>query len=194
MRWDAAAAAEAAAERAGAADATVADDGRDADVDGGRPPRADGAAAKPRAAPPVVAASPGPHLSSSTTIDVDALQPLSSIPIQEAPSYDSVINFTRCTPRQKSGGATNWCVLCGKLEGTGDDCVTIPKQNKDVCKICDTVTWKHNASGAYFKWCKGCKRFHEIHAFAGKISASKCNGARARGRAYMRNYHAALED
>ena len=95
------------------------------------------------------------------------------------------------------------CVMCGKrgrppTKGkdppADDDRVVIPTQNKDVCKVCDTVTWKHNPTGAYFKWCKGCKRFHEIHAFAGKISASKCNGARARGRAYMRNYHAALED
>ena len=42
MQWDAAAAAEAAAERAGADVATGADDGRDADVDEDRPPHADG--------------------------------------------------------------------------------------------------------------------------------------------------------
>jgi hypothetical protein len=53
-----------------------------------------------------------------------------------------------------------------------------PTQNKDVCKICDSVTWKHARTQAYFKWCKGCKRFHAIHAFAGKIKASKCDEAR----------------
>ena len=64
-----------------------------------------------------------------------------------------------------------------------DDLVVIPTQNKDVCKVCDSVTWKHTSSGAYFKWCKGCKRFHEIHAFAGKLKAAKCDDSRARCRA-----------
>ena len=65
-----------------------------------------------------------------------------------------------------------------------DDRVVIPTQNKDVCKVCDTVTWKHNPTGAYFKWCKGCKRFHEIHAFAGKLKARSATiRARAAARA-----------
>mmetsp|Transcript_9742 Transcript_9742/g.28696 ORF Transcript_9742/g.28696 Transcript_9742/m.28696 type:complete len:453 (-) Transcript_9742:53-1411(-) len=154
-------------------------------------------APRPPPAPPVT--SPGKHRGCSTTIDLKDLPPLDSFPTQEAPSYDSVINFNRT----KGRGAPHSCVMCGKrgrppTKGkdppADDDRVVIPTQNKDVCKVCDTVTWKHNPTGAYFKWCKGCKRFHEIHAFAGKISASKCNGARARGRAYMRNYHAALED
>ena len=63
----------------------------------------------------------------------------------------------------------------------------IPKQNKDVGRECDKATWVHASTGCYFKWCKGCKRFHEIHAFAGKLKASKCDDSRARGRAgYMR--------
>ena len=48
-----------------------------------------------------------------------------------------------------------------------------------MCKVCNRATWKHNASGAYFRWCKACKRFHEIHAFAGKIRATKCDKCRA---------------
>ena len=87
-----------------------------------------------------------------------------------------VINFNRT----KGRGAPHSCVMCGKrgrppTKGkdppADDDRVVIPTQNKDVCKVCDTVTWKHNPTGAYFKWCKGCKRFHEIHAFAGKLKA-----------------------
>ena len=58
---------------------------------------------------------------------------------------------------------------------------------QDVCRECDKATWVHSSTGCYFKWCKGCKRFHEIHAFAGKLKASKCDDSRARGRAgYMR--------
>ena len=77
--------------------------------------------------------------------------------------------------------------MCGKPRGEGEGHVAITTRNSDVCTVCDTATWKHNASGAYFRWCKGCKRFHEIHAFAGKLKASKCDDSRARGRAgYMR--------
>jgi len=147
-------------------------------------------APRPPPAPPVT--SPGKHRGCSTTIDLKDLPPLDSFPTQEAPSYDSVINFNRT----KGRGAPHSCVMCGKrgrppTKGkdppADDDRVVIPTQNKDVCKVCDTVTWKHNPTGAYFKWCKGCKRFHEIHAFAGKLKASKCDDSRARGRAgYMR--------
>ena len=78
----------------------------------------------------------------------------------------------------------------------------IPKQNKDVCRECDKATWQHNATGTFFKWCKGCKRFRNLVAFKGKLAASKwyvlvlvsCNfffsrsdHCRARGReGYMR--------
>ena len=147
-------------------------------------------APRPPPAPPVT--SPGRHRGCSTTVDLKDLPPLDSVPTQPAPAYDSVINFNRT----KGRGAPHSCVMCGKkgrppVKGkdsdANDDLVVIPTQNKDVCKVCDTVTWKHTASGAYFKWCKGCKRFHEIHAFAGKLKASKCDDSRARGRAgYMR--------
>ena len=75
----------------------------------------------------------------------------------------------------------------GKDPPADDDRVVIPTQNKDVCKVCDTVTWKHNPTGAYFKWCKGCKRFRNLVAFAEKLAASKCDRCRERGRqGYMR--------
>ena len=127
-------------------------------------PRAKPAAAKPRAArraaPPVAAASPGQYRGKST-IYVDALPPLDSFPAQPMPAYDSVINFNRST----KANTANWCVMCGKPSGTGDGCVKIPSNNKDVCNTCDSTFWKHNESGAYFKWCKGKKNFQEIHAF-----------------------------
>ena len=98
-----------------------------------------------------------------------------------------VINFNRT----KGRGAPHCCVMCGKrgrppTKGkdppADDDRVVIPTQNKDVCKVCDTVTWKHNPTGAYFKWCKGASE-HEIHAFAGKLKASEVRRfARARPR------------
>jgi len=111
----------------------------------------------------------------------------------DVPQYDELINFARC----KGRGAAHRCVMCG-FEGRppwkdgsnkrmDEGIVIIPTQNKDVCKTCDTLTWKHMESGVLFKWCKGCKRFHNLAAFAGKLKASKCDASRARGRAsYMR--------
>ena len=130
-----------------------------------------------RAGPAVPGASPGPNRGKSTTINRHALPPLNSFSAQAEPSYDSLINFVR---------TTGFCSMCGKPRGEGDGHVEIPTQNRGVCKVCDTATWKHNPTGAYFRWCKGCKRFHEIHAFAGKLRSTKCDDCRARGRANYR--------
>ena len=108
------------------------------------------------------------------------LPPLETIRKQGNPSYGSVINFDRRTSKEKKNDMAKWCVMCGKNEGTGDGCVRIPTQNKDVCDTCDSTFWKHNASGAYFKWCKGKKNFQEIHAFADNLKASKCDEERSR--------------
>mmetsp|Transcript_22844 Transcript_22844/g.68525 ORF Transcript_22844/g.68525 Transcript_22844/m.68525 type:complete len:144 (+) Transcript_22844:253-684(+) len=95
--------------------------------------------------------------------------------------YMSVVNYQR-----SAKGANQTCVMCGS-SACKNGGVVIPRQNKDVCRDCDKALWRHEPTGAYFKWCKGCKRFHEIHAFAGKLKASKCDDSRARGRAgYMR--------
>jgi len=118
----------------------------------------------------------------------------------ECPAYEDLINFAR----SKGRGTAHRCVMCG-LEGrpppknndemsetmkndvNGNEIVIIPTQNKDVCKTCDTVSWRFQQTGAFFKWCKGCKRFHKLASFAGKLKASKCDDSRARGRAgYMR--------
>jgi len=88
-----------------------------------------------------------------------------------------------------------------RLDGMGDDrddvqpgsertlggSVIIPRQNKDVCRECDKALWRHCASDIHFKWCKGCKRFRNLVAFAEKLAASKCDRCRERGRqGYMR--------
>lgn len=126
----------------------------------------------------------------SIVIDVTTLPPTAT-QAGQVPQYDDLINFTRT----KGRGAVHRCVMCGR-EGrprvtdcsrVDDSMVVIPSQNKDVCKTCDSVTWQYVETGDYFKWCKGCKRFHALSAFAGKLQASKCDASRARGRAgYMR--------
>lgn len=89
-------------------------------------------------------------------------------------TYESVTNYARAA---KGGGAQN-CVMCG---GKGKS-VVIPRQNKDVCRECDKAIWRHEATGAHFKWCKGCKNFLEIASFSQKLDAAKCDKCRERGR------------
>ena len=60
--------------------------------------------------------------------------------------------------------------------------VVIPRQNKDVCRDCDKALWRHEPTGVYFKWCKGCKNFLQIGTFSQKLDAAKCDRCRARGR------------
>ena len=73
----------------------------------------------------------------------------------------------------------------GKDPPADDDRVVIPTQNKDVCKVCDTVTWKHNPTGAYFKWCKGAAA--RDPRLRGQAQGLEVRRPRARGRAgYMR--------
>jgi hypothetical protein len=127
-----------------------------------------------------------PVESSMASVVVDSGCPLqlSTIPMHPVPSYYALVNFS---PRALYGARhlQFHCVMCGR-EG-----VLIPKQNRDVCRECDKATWKHAATGCYFKWCKGCKNFHAIHAFAEAFAdmhnASKCDKCRRRSRvAYMR--------
>jgi len=66
----------------------------------------------------------------------------------------------------------------------------IPRQCKDVCDACTKSTWHHRASGAYFKWCQGCKKFRAIAAFANKRHTAKCDACRKRGRS---GYHAKVK-
>lgn len=66
------------------------------------------------------------------------------------------------------------CVMCGK------DDVSIPVQNKDVCKTCDSAFWL--VQGFVVKFCKGCKNFTSLAGFDDKPEASKCSRCRKRGR------------
>lgn len=120
-----------------------------------------------------------------------------------APPYETLINFQRAKSR-----AQIHCVMCGRqpkpedvVEGNEESAdhqhtddpdgrsrlVVIPRQNKDVCRECDKALWRHLLTNIHFKWCKGCKRFRNLTAFAEKLCASKCDRCRERGRqGYMR--------
>lgn len=90
------------------------------------------------------------------------------------PDFELLVNYVRERSHLRR------CVMCGRL---GDNMnVEIPRQNKNVCRQCDKATWIHKATQLVFKWCKGCKRFQNIHAFQGKLAASKCDNCRYRGR------------
>ncbi|CAN0035676.1 unnamed protein product, partial [Phaeothamnion confervicola] len=93
----------------------------------------------------------------------------------DPPPYDAVINYRR----SRDKGALR-CVMCGARPRRG--VCEIPRQNKDVCKDCDRVTWRHASTGVIFKWCKGCKRFSDVTAFGDKPEAAKCHACRERGR------------
>ncbi|KAJ1457425.1 hypothetical protein M885DRAFT_514962 [Pelagophyceae sp. CCMP2097] len=126
----------------------------------------------------------------STLVD-GVPQPLSL----EAPArplmYDDLINF----PRSRGKSHARRCVMCGHLASGEAATCSIPLQNKDVCKRCDTGIWSHHGTGEYFKWCKGCKKFLHVCAFSEKLSKcatkyskqpSKCDRCRERGRqSYM---------
>jgi len=109
----------------------------------------------------------------------------------EAPSrpllYEELINF----PRSRGKAHARRCVMCGHLASGEAATCSIPLQNKDVCKRCDTGIWRHRATAEYFKWCKGCKKFLHVCAFSEKLSKcttkyskqpSKCDRCRERGR------------
>ena len=113
-------------------------------------------------------------------------QPLSLDQPERPLLYEDLINF----PRSRGKAHARRCVMCGHLaSGEGATC-SIPLQNKDVCKRCDTGIWHHRCSSEYFKWCKGCKKFLHVCSFAEKLSKcttkyskqpSKCDRCRERG-------------
>lgn len=70
------------------------------------------------------------------------------------------------------------CVMCG----LDNKQVSIPSQNKEVCKSCDSSFWYCARVQAIFKFCKGCKLFAGLKEFEGKPEASKCGKCRKRGR------------
>ncbi len=105
--------------------------------------------------------------------------------------YEDLINF----PRTRGKAHARRCVMCGRLASGTDAACSIPLQNKDVCKRCDTGIWFHVKTQQHFKWCKGCKKFLHAHFFREKLlkcatkyakQPSKCDKCRERGRqSYM---------
>eukprot|EP00636_Phaeomonas_parva_P014947 CAMPEP_0118873244 /NCGR_PEP_ID=MMETSP1163-20130328/15119_1 /TAXON_ID=124430 /ORGANISM="Phaeomonas parva, Strain CCMP2877" /LENGTH=620 /DNA_ID=CAMNT_0006808501 /DNA_START=31 /DNA_END=1893 /DNA_ORIENTATION=- len=127
------------------------------------------------APPPMVVVLPSSSgASRPTAVPAD----LKSIPRDDAPAYDDLINFPRARDKELAQ-----CVMCGRRPGGQ---VVIPRQNKDVCKDCDRQIWQHTKSAVFFKWCKGCKRFLNLARFGERISAAKCEKCRHRARqSYM---------
>ena len=94
------------------------------------------------------------------------------------------------------------CVMCGAfnkgpLAPANVEGVVVMKQMKQVCKCCKGATWKHVATGSYFRFCMRCKKFHDIHKFAqgddekpkgdfSPFTATKCATARAKHNASAR--------
>jgi hypothetical protein len=93
--------------------------------------------------------------------------------------YTDVINFDRVSTKQN-----RCCVLCGDKEDDKDR--MIPKQNKGVCRRCDSTYWLLIKLGVVVKFCKGCKLFFSLVDFDGKPNTTKCGTCRRRGRD---NYH-----
>jgi hypothetical protein len=98
--------------------------------------------------------------------------------------YADVINFERSSTK-----VNRCCVLCGEKEGEKDGCL-IPKQNKGVCRKCDSTYWLLKKLGVVVKFCKGCKLFFSLVDFDGKPNTTKCGTCRKRGRD---NYHGKME-
>ena len=106
-----------------------------------------------------------------------AVEDLRSVAEHNGPKdiiYQDVINFPRSTVKGQ-----HTCVMCGKMDG--QNCV-IPGQNKDVCKVCDSIVWSAPSREQLFKFCKGCKNFVTIADFCEKPKASKCGKCRNRCR------------
>jgi len=150
----------------------------------------------PRPPPPKQQRPAGPpdpveNAGRSTLVD-GVPQPLSLDQPARPLLYEDLINF----PRSRGKAHACRCVMCGHLASGEDATCSIPLQNKDVCKRCDTGIWHHTATLEYFKWCKGCKKFLHVCAFKEKLAKcttkyskqpSKCDRCRERGRqGYMR--------
>lgn len=112
------------------------------------------------------------HRLISVPIDEKRITKLNSGPCEVI--YQNVINY----PRSNLKGVRT-CVMCGKMDGK--DCV-IPGQNKDVCKVCDSLVWLSASQDVEFKFCKGCKNFACIYEFYDKPKATKCVKCRDRCR------------
>jgi hypothetical protein len=90
-------------------------------------------------------------------------------------AYNDILNYERAGKKQP-----RHCVMCGLMED-GENC-TIPNQNKDVCRVCDSTYWFLEEVNVIVKFCKGCKTFFPLMNYDDKPEASKCGSCRQRGR------------
>jgi len=119
-----------------------------------------------------------------------------------------IINFV-WTERGDKGRGPPHCAMCGAsnkgpLAPANVDGVEIKKQMKHVCQCCKGATWKHVATGSYFRFCMVCKKFHDIHKFAqgdgenvkssfDPFTNARCAKCRAKGAAAYQNKKARLK-
>ena len=101
------------------------------------------------------------------------------------------------------------CGMCGAfnkgpLAPANVEGVVVMKQMKQVCQCCKGATWKHVATGSYFRFCMVCKKFHDIHKFAqgdgenvkssfDPFTNARCAKCRAKGAAAYQNKKARLK-
>lgn len=89
-----------------------------------------------------------------------------------------VCNFVKSTPRSSCRDLS--CIMCGASD------VSIPSQNKKVCKNCDSSFWLWTRHQVVFKFCKGCKNFCFLADFDDRPEGTKCTKCRQRSREW---YH-----
>lgn len=89
-----------------------------------------------------------------------------------------VCNFVKSTPRSSCRDLS--CIMCGASD------VSIPSQNKKVCKNCDSSFWLWARHQVVFKFCKGCKNFCFLADFDDRPEGTKCTKCRQRSREW---YH-----
>jgi len=138
------------------------------------------------------ASSAGANLGRSTTVAL-AVMPQQRAS-RELDHKTDIINFEWSGPSKQG---PPHCVMCGAprkepLSSANVDGVEIKKNMKQVCQSCKGATWKHAATGSCFRFCMGCKKFHDIHEFEKRdgenvnddfspFTTTKCAKARAKG-------------
>jgi len=151
------------------------------------------------------ASSAGPYQGRSTMVDL-AVMPQQHAS-RELDLRTEIFNFA--STRGSNGRGPPHCGMCGAfnkgpLAPANVEGVVIKKQMKQVCQCCKGATWKHVATGSYFRFCMVCKKFHDIHKFAqgddekvrsdfDPFTTAKCADAREKSRAAYQNKKQRLE-
>lgn len=111
-------------------------------------------------------------------------------PQHELPEFHMLINYPQHVNLRRKWATSMRCVMCGEDRPTvqtkknnGQPSFSqaeyiIPRQNKGLCTDCDIAIWKIADTGAFIKWCKGCKNFRPWRSFGNKHFATKCTRCR----------------